>query len=92
MELNMLENKKNRMVFELKGESHAFCNALKKELWNVDGITVSGYTIEHPMIGIPRFTIETTGKAKPKDAILKAVKKLKKQNKEFLKKFEKEVK
>ena len=33
MELNILEHTKKRLVFELKGADHTFCNLLKNELW-----------------------------------------------------------
>ena len=71
MKLNIVEDKKNRMVVEIHGETHSFCNALKKELWNDSHVKVSGYRIEHPLVGIPTFIIETDGKTK-KEAVEKA--------------------
>ena len=32
MEFNVIEESKTKLVFELKGETHTFCNVLKKEL------------------------------------------------------------
>ena len=82
MELNVLEDKKKRLVFELKGEDHTLCNALREELWNDKSVTVSAYNISHPLIGIPRFIVETDGKD-PKKALKDAISRLKKKNSEL---------
>ena len=85
MEINILEDKKKRLVFELKGEGHTLCNALREELWNDKAIKVSAYNIEHPLVGIPRFIIETDGSEEPKKALSEAVSRLKKKNSELRK-------
>lgn len=61
MEIKILEESKNKLVFELPGQSHSFSNALRKELWNDDHVKVAAYTIEHPQVGQPRFVLETDG-------------------------------
>jgi len=78
MELNILEETKNKLVFELKGEGHTLCAMLKKELWNDEHTKAAGYHIEHPLVGIPRFTVETDG-AEPKKVVIAALKRLDKQ-------------
>lgn len=84
MEIKVLEHTKKRIIFELPGADHTFCNALKKELWNDDSVRAAAYNIAHPLVGIPKFIVETNGQ-KDADAVLKAaVNRLKKQNKEFL--------
>ncbi len=84
MELNILEESKKRMVFELKGETHSFCNALKEALWKIKGVDIASYRIEHPLVGIPKFLIETKG-IEPREALKKAIESLKKTTKEFKK-------
>ena len=86
MEVKIIEDKKKRLVFDLKGEDHTLCNALREELWNDKSITVSAYNISHPLVGIPRFIVETDGKKQPKKALKDAIKRLKKKNSEILKK------
>ena len=83
MEINILEDKKARLVFELKGEGHTLCNALREELWNDKAVTVSAYNISHPIVGVPKFIIETDGKEEPKKALKAAIKRLKKKNSEI---------
>ncbi len=80
MEINVIENKKSRLVFDVVGEDHTLCNALKHELWNDAEVKVAGYHIEHPLKGIPRMIVETTTKKEAKKAVMEAVKRLKKEN------------
>ena len=53
MEITILEEGKNRIIFQLKGETHTFCNIIKQELLNVKGVTIATYKIDHPLIGVP---------------------------------------
>jgi len=84
MEFNVLEETKTKLEFELKGETHTFCNALKDELQKVKGVTLATYKIEHPLIGAPKFLIETKG-TEPRKALKEALKSLKKVAQEFKK-------
>ena len=77
MEIKVLEEKKNKLIIELKGETHTFCNALKKELWNDKHVKAAGYNIEHPLVGVPKIVVETDGKD-PKKALVDAAGRLKK--------------
>ena len=83
MEINVLEEKKKKMVFELKGENHTLCNALREELWNDKAVTVSAYNINHPLIGVPKFFVETDGEKEPRKAVKDAISRLKKKNAEL---------
>ncbi len=85
MELKVLEESKKRMVFQLRGEGHAFCNALADELNKMDGVSIASYKIDHPLVGIPELIIETTGSTEPRTALKKAVASLKKQAESFKK-------
>ena len=89
MELNVLETSKNKLVLQIKGVGHTFCNNLKSELWNDSSVNVAGYVIEHPLIGIPKLVVETDGKREPKKAVLDAVSRIKSNNKEFLSSYKK---
>ncbi len=87
MELNVLEQKKHRILFELRGADHTFCNALKQELWNDESVTAAAYSIRHPLLGVVEFLVES--KADSKEAISEAVKRLLKRNKDFVAAFAK---
>ena len=84
MEFNVLEETKTKLVFQLKGETHTFCNLLKTELQNVKGVEIATYRIDHPLIGVPQFLIETKG-VEPRKALKDALKTLKRTVDEFKK-------
>ena len=87
MEIVTLESKKHRIVFELRGSDHTFCNALKQELWNDETVKVAAYNVSHPLVGVPKFIVESTGDVK--EALAAAAQRLQKRNKEFLSAFQK---
>lgn len=82
MEFNVIEETKSRLVFQLKGETHTFCNALKHELQQVKGVSIATYRIDHPLVGVPQFLLETKG-IEPRKALKEALKVLKKKAEEF---------
>ena len=91
MEIKIVEKSKNKVIMDIEGADHTLCNALNDELWAGGKIKSAGYKINHPLIGTPRFVVETKGDD-PKKLLLDAVKKLKKKNEELKKKLVKEVK
>lgn len=86
MEIKVVEKNKNRLKVELSGKTHTLCNALSKELWNDKDIIVAGYTLSHPMTQKPVLIVETNS-SDPQKALLSAVDRLKKKNKDFLSKL-----
>ena len=89
MQIKVHESTKKRMVFELLGTDHTFCNALKKELWNDSSVRAAAYKVEHPLIGVPRFIVETNGQKEAKAVLKAATARLKKHNKDFIGLFKK---
>ena len=77
MDVTILEEGKNKLVFEIKGDQHTISNLLKKELWNDEHVKVAAYNLEHPIIAHPKFILETDG-ADPKKTILAAIKNIQK--------------
>ena len=92
MKINVLEDSKKKLEFEVEGEDHTLCNALKKELWQDEHVKAATYKIEHPLVSAPRFLVVTDGKESAKEAIVAAATRLKKLNDKFLKSFQKEAK
>ena len=45
MEVNILEEKKDKIIFEIKGEGHTLSNAIRKELWNDEHVKAAAYAI-----------------------------------------------
>ena len=87
MEIKILDDKKNRLVIEVKGADHTLCNALKAELWNDKHVKIATYSIRHPQISMPQMIIETDGEESPKNALINAVERLHKINAKFKKEF-----
>ncbi len=88
MEITVVEESKDKLVVEIKGEGHGFVNALKKELNENKNVKAAGYNIDHPLVGVPKLIIH--GK-EPKKQLAEAAKSLKKQSAEFLKAFNKAI-
>lgn len=88
MEFIVVEEEKNKLVFELKGETHTFCNLLKSELRKLKSVTLVSYRIDHPLVGIPTFMLETSG-TDPRKALKEALKNVKKLVKDFQKQAQK---
>lgn len=84
MEIKILENEKNRLAIEANGIGHTICNVVIKELWNDDAIKNAAYTIDHPLVGVPKIIIETNGDKTPQKALLDAIKRVQKDNETFL--------
>ena len=76
MELNVLEDSPKNFIAEFKGADHTLCNALKTELWNNKHVKVATYSISHPLVGVPKFIVETDGEVKPRKALADAASKL----------------
>ncbi len=78
MEINIIEEKKNKLVFEIRGEDHTFSNMLRKELWNDEHVKASAYNIDHPLVGQPKFVLQTDGED-PRKVLQAAAKRIEKQ-------------
>lgn len=92
MEINVIKDKKNEAIFELKGTTYTLGNSLKAELWNDDHVKAAGYSIKHPLVSSPEMLINTDGKKTPKQALIDAAQRLKKEADKFSKDFQKEIK
>ena len=88
MEINVIENTKNRLRLEVKGEGHSFCNIIKSELWNQKNVEIAGYHIEHSLVSEPVIVVQTD-KGDTKKVILDAVEDLRKKTKSLREAFKK---
>ena len=92
MEIKILDDKKNKLLIEVKGADHTLCNALKVELWDDKHVKVATYSIRHPQISVPHIIVETDGEESPKNALMNAVERLHKTNAKFKKEFSAAIK
>ena len=91
MELNIIEDKKNKLVFEVEDLGHTFLNILKNELWNDNHVKIGTYSIRHPIISKPKFILETDGNENPRSALSSAIGRLKKTTEKLRKDFIREA-
>ncbi len=78
MEINIVEDGTNKLVFELKGATHTLCSMLKRELWENENVKIAGYNIAHPLVGKPVFTVETKKGNDPRKVVSGSIKSLSK--------------
>ncbi len=91
VEIDFIEDKKTRLVFQLKNQSPTMCIVLKEELWNDDHVKVAGFSKRHPLIGIPTMIVETDGED-PRKVLQHAVQRLLKSTDKLEKEISREVK
>ncbi len=89
MEINIIEESKKKLVFEI-GENVGFINAIKNELIKNPNVKVATYFVKHPLVGKPKIIVETKG-ADPRKVIRDAIKRLKKLNEKFKEGVKKEI-
>jgi DNA-directed RNA polymerase subunit L len=66
MEVKVLKEEKNEMVFEIIGEDHTFCNVLRHTLSTHKDVLFASYRIEHPLLSNPKMYIKTKDIPLPK--------------------------
>lgn len=91
MELNVLESSDKRAVFELLGADHTVLLLLKNALEGNEDVVAATFAIDHPLVGHPKFIIETK-KGAPKKVLLKAISDLDKEIESTEKELEKKLK
>ena len=89
MEIKVLKKTSNELKLEIEGVGHTFSNMLQKVLLEGDVVDVAGYNQPHPLMSNSILYVRTKGKSKSETTIRSAVKKIRKQNKEFGATFEK---
>jgi len=87
MEIEFLEQSKEKWQIKLINETHTFCNIIRKELWKDKDLKQAGYFIKHTLTDHPVLVVESKN---PKKTLLNTIESIKKTNKEFLTKFNKE--
>jgi DNA-directed RNA polymerase subunit L len=89
MEIKVLKKTSNELRLEIEDVGHTFCNVLQKALLESDAVDMAGYDIPHPLMSHSILYVRTKGRLKSETTIRSALKKVRKQNKEFGETFEK---
>ncbi|MDK2849568.1 MAG: DNA-directed polymerase subunit [Candidatus Woesearchaeota archaeon] len=85
MNINIISESKDEIIFTLEGADHTVLNLLKDELYAVDGVLAASYNVTHPLVKIPKVIVKTNGKVNPRDAIKSAIQSAKKKLSDFKK-------
>jgi DNA-directed RNA polymerase subunit L len=88
----VLKKTSNELKIEVEGVGHTLCNMLQKMLSENEKVDLAGYDIPHPLASNPIIYVRTKGKAKPEEALLKAIERARSTNKEFREELEKALK
>lgn len=92
MKVKVLKDTSNELKIEVEGVGHTLCNILQKILSEDENVDLAGYDIPHPLASSPIIYVRTRGKARPEEALLKAIEKTRNINKEFREELEKALK
>jgi DNA-directed RNA polymerase subunit L len=84
MKLAVLEKSDNKLVLEVKGETHTLLNLLSENTWK-SGADQASYIIQHPYLSEPKIIVRSKN---PKKTLLEAVQLIVMQSKEFEKEFQ----
>lgn len=92
MKINIVKKSGNELKIEIVGGSHGLCNLLTKRLLEDKTVEFAGYDVPHPLASSPNIYLRMKGKAKPEDALLRAVDKVRDANDAFSKELDRVLK
>jgi len=82
MELRIKKHEGRDLSFDILGENETLIHPLKARLLQDDDVEVAEYVFEHPQLSVPTFMLRTV-KGDPQKALVRAVKALQKDLKDF---------
>jgi DNA-directed RNA polymerase subunit L len=92
MKINIIKKSENELKIEIVGTSHGICNLLQKRLLEDKKVDFAGYDLPHPLASSPVIYVRMKGDAKPQEALLTAVEKVRKANNAFGEELERVLK
>jgi DNA-directed RNA polymerase subunit L len=92
VKVKTLKKTPNELKIEVEGMGHTACNLLQKRLSEDEKVDLAGYNMPHPLASNSIIYVRTRGKAKPEEALLRAVERAREMNKMFGKELEKALK
>lgn len=92
MKIKVLNKNETEIKIEVEGAGHTLCNLVQKRLLEDENVDLAGYDISHPLTSNPIIYVRTKGGVKPEEALLKALEKARKMEKEFEEELKKALK
>ncbi len=90
MDVNIVEESKNRFVFELLSHDHTVLLLVKEALQDNDDVKLLTFSVGHPETGKPLFILETK-KNDAKKLFLQSLNEVEKNLQKLQKEFEKKL-
>jgi DNA-directed RNA polymerase subunit L len=59
MQPRVIEFEQSQLKVEFVGATHGFCNLLRRTLLEEPSVEFAGYSVDHPLLANPVFTIRT---------------------------------
>jgi DNA-directed RNA polymerase subunit L len=92
LKINIIKKSDNELKIELVGSTHSICNLLQKRLLDDKTVEFAGYDLPHPLASSPVIYVRMKGTAKPEEALIRAVEKVRETNDAFSKELERVLK
>ena len=92
MKIKVLTKSDKELKIEIEGGTHGICNLLAKRLLEDKTVEFAGYDVPHPLASSPIIYIRMKGTAKPEDAMIRAVEKVREANDAFGKELDRVLK
>lgn len=92
MKIRKLKETSNELKIEIEDFGQTLCNLLQKRLLEDENVDLAGYNIPHPLSSTAIIYIRTKGNSTPVEALVKAIDRAIKINKEFSKELEQALK
>jgi DNA-directed RNA polymerase subunit L len=92
VKINVLKKSDNELKIEIEGGTHGLCNLLQKRLLEDKTVDFAGYDVPHPLASNPVIYVKMKGTAKPEEALIRAVEKVKDANDAFSKELDRILK
>ena len=83
MKVKVLTKSDKELKIEIEGGTHGICNLLAKRLLEDKTVEFAGYDVPHPLASSPIIYLRMKGTAKPEDALIRAVEKVREANDAF---------
>lgn len=83
MKINVIKKSGNELKIEVVGGTHGLCNLIAKRLLEDKEVDFAGYDVPHPLASSPNIYVRMKGDAKPEDALIRAVAKVREANDAF---------
>jgi len=83
LKVKVLTKSDNELKIEIEGGTHGICNLLAKRLLEDKTVEFAGYDVPHPLASSPIIYLRMKGTAKPEDALIRAVEKVREANDAF---------